>query len=487
MSEYKLFTQRIGLVAALSLLVSLNAIILLPILTKNIPIVDYGVWIQITVTIGLGTIFTLLGLSSSTVRFLASAKERKDLQEGFYSVFSTVLLTSLVAASLLVLLSEPIAAIFFNDEAEVLKIASIIIIFSSLNEVFLNFFRTRQKIQRYSIFLFIKLASNLLLIAYFVSNGNGILGAVVGYLASEALTCLMMSVHTVYKLGFRIPDFSNIRKYLAFGIFIVPTTISTWVVSSSDRYLIGMFLGTTYVGYYSPGYTLGNMLTMLVTPFSFLLPAVLSKHYDESNMQTVRTLLEYSFKYFLTLAIPSAFGLSLLSKPILAILSTPQIAENGFLITPFTALSALMMGAYSIIYNVLILEKKTKDLSIIWLVAAALNMGLNFIFVPYFGIMGAAMTTLIAYTVAFLAITYRSFQFLRFNIDVIFILKSILASIVMSLLLLQWYPMDKLGILVSVAVGALTYVAVLVMLRGFKKNEIVFFKGLLVSRVQSPK
>ena len=49
MSEYKLFTQRIGLIGITNLLVSLSGIILLPILTKNIPIEEYGVWVQIGV------------------------------------------------------------------------------------------------------------------------------------------------------------------------------------------------------------------------------------------------------------------------------------------------------------------------------------------------------------------------------------------------------------------------------------------------------
>ncbi len=49
MNEHKLFTQRIGLIGITNLLVGLSVIILLQILTKNIPVEDYGVWVQISV------------------------------------------------------------------------------------------------------------------------------------------------------------------------------------------------------------------------------------------------------------------------------------------------------------------------------------------------------------------------------------------------------------------------------------------------------
>ena len=82
---------------------------------------------------------------------------------------------------------------------------------------------------------------------------------------------------------------------------------------------------------------------MILAPFSILLPSVLPKYYDENNIEKVRIFLKYSMKYFLLIAIPSAFGLSILSKPILLILTTPEIALNGYLITPFVAFKRIVI------------------------------------------------------------------------------------------------------------------------------------------------
>ena len=72
MTEYKLFAQRVGLVGIVNLLVSLSGIILLPILTKTLPIGEYGIWVQIIVTITLISPVAGLGLPYTMVRFLAA-------------------------------------------------------------------------------------------------------------------------------------------------------------------------------------------------------------------------------------------------------------------------------------------------------------------------------------------------------------------------------------------------------------------------------
>ena len=420
----------------------------------------------------------MLGLPYTMVRFLAGAKKREEIQEGFYSIAFIVLFTSAIASFLLFLFSKPIAATLFDNNLTITRIASLIVFIACLNGLLLTFFRTFQQIKRYSIFISIRTWLNVALVAYFVLSGYGIFGAVLGLLISSFFVFLIMASFIILELGFKIPKFTPIREYLAFGLPTVPTNLSSWVVNSSDRYVIGIFLGTAFVGYYSPGYTLGSVISMFMAPLAFMLPAVLSKYYDENNMNEVRTVLQYSLKYFLLLAIPAAFGLSLLSKPILTILATPEIASQGYLITPFVALSTLLFGAHMVIYNIIVLEKKTKIVGMIWVIAAISNLGLNLIFIPHIGILGAAITTLIAFALALILTSFYSFKYLKFDIDFRFILKSIFATIVMSQVIIQWNPMGVLNVLSVIGVCAVVYAAVLLLLRGVKKEEITFFRQL---------
>jgi O-antigen/teichoic acid export membrane protein len=420
----------------------------------------------------------MLGLPYTMVRFLSAAKKREEIQEGFYSIAFIVLFTSAIASLLLLLFSKPIAASLFDNNITIARILSLIVFIECLNTLLITFFRTFQQIKRYSVFLFIKTYLNLALVAYFVLSGYGILGAVKGLLITDLIVFLIMASLIISEIGIKIPKFRHIREYLAFGLPTVPENLSSWVVRSSDRYVIGIFLGAAFVGYYSPGYALGSMINMFLAPLAFMLPPVLYKYYDENNMNEVKTVLKYSLKYFFAIAIPSVFGLSLLSKSILTILSTPEIASQGYLITPFVATSALLFGGHAVIVEIFFLEKKTKIAGAIWIIAAILNLGLNLIFVPYMGILGAAVTTLIAYSLVLILTIYYSFKYFTFDVDLRFILKSIFASVVMSLVIIKWNPIGILNVLIVIGVCAIVYAAVLLILKGIKKEEIVFFKGL---------
>ena len=270
--------------------------------------------------------------------------------------------------------------------------------------------------------------------------------------------------------------------YLSFGLPTVPGTLSNWVVNSSDRYVIVHFLGIAYAGYYSPGYILGNVISMFSAPLLFILPVVLSKNYDADNLEAVKIVLSYSMKYFLALTIPSVVGLSLLSKPLLTILSTPEIAAQGAAVVPFIALGGLLLGLYGIIMQILILENKTSVTGTIWVVAALLNLGLNIILIPRIGLVGAAVTTLIAFSLAFALSMYYSFKYLTFDINAAFILKCLIASAFMGVVVVigeSQISGDLVGIILLVGISALVYGAGLFALKGFKKEEIQFFRGLL--------
>lgn len=479
MNEYKLFGQRIGLIGITRLLLSLSGIILLPILTKTLPIEEYGIWVQIMVTIGLIAPLAEMGLSYTMVRFLAAEKDKRKIQEGFYSIAVFILFTSLIASLLLFIFSDPFAAGFLDDRVNLVKIISLIIPIVCLNSVCMNFFRAFQQIKKYSFIAILQTYGMVALVAYSVLSGYGVFWAVLSYLIAQAIVFLLMMFLIVTKIGVKIPDFTQIREYLNFGLPLMPGVISSWIVTVSDRYLIGYILGVAFVGYYAPGYGLGEVISMYMAPLGFLLPAALSKLYDEGKKNDVRTYLKYCLKYFLMLAIPSAFGLSILSKQLLIILSTPEIASHGYLITPFIALSAVLYGAYSIISHILILVKKTKIIGAIWIVAAVVNLGLNFVFIPYFGILGAAITTLIAYALAFILAAYYSSKHFKFGVDLRFILKSIFASVLMSLAIVKWNPVGMLNVLIVIGIGAAVYVAIIILLKGFTMEEVKFFRDLL--------
>ncbi|HQK83200.1 MAG TPA: oligosaccharide flippase family protein [Atribacter sp.] len=485
MQEYQLFAKRIGLIGITNILISLSGIVLLPILTKTLPIEEYGIYIQITVTIGLFPGVAMLGLPYTMVRYLAAAKSREEIQDAYYSIACITVISAGLASTVLFFLAEPIAAALFDGRTTILELLAPIIFLECMNLLQLNYFRTFLQIRKYSFFLFLKTGLQIILIVISILTGHGLLGVVMSFFVTSLILFLIMCFFIVHGIGITIPTFRNLREYLLFGLPTIPGNFSSWVVDSSDRYMIALFLGAAYVGYYSPGYTLGNILTMFISPLVFILPAILSKLYEENDLQAVQTILQYSLKYFLILAIPSSIGLSVLSKPILSILSTPEIASNGYLITPFTAMSAIFFGIYAIIVQILFLEKKTIITAKVWIVAALINFGLNLFAIPFFGIVGAAITTFCAFIFPLGVILYYTKKhsfidiFHDFNKTILHIF---LASLCVIPIIIMIKPSDITSLIVTIMLYSFLYFVFLFMLREIKEQEIQFFKKLIIAK-----
>ncbi len=476
---YKIFAQRSILIFLANLLIGLSGIILLPILTRNLSIANYGIWVQLNVTISLIPILIVLGLPSySMVRFLAGEKDKKKVQEGFYSIAYLILAISLVIASIFFVLAGQISHILFADNSLIVRILSLILIFSSLNILFQYFFITFEQIKRYSILLCFKALASILFVSLFVLLGKGITGAAVGLLCTEFLFSVITFSIILSKIGIIFPKFTELKEYLHLSIPTIPGTLSYWVVDSSDRYLIGILLGISAVGYYSPGYSLGAIVAMFASPITSILTAALSQCYNEKKKDEIKDLLEYSVKYFLIIGIPAVIGLSVLSKSLLMNLSTMDIATNGYLVTSFVAVGFLLLGLNNIIVNIIIMEKKTKIIGVIWIMAAMLNLILNLIFIPILGILGAAIATLIAYCIPFVVLTYYSLKFVKLNFNYSSLFKIILASTPIIFTYLIWKPIDIINIFIFILINSMLYLVLIILLKVLNKEELSFIKSL---------
>lgn len=478
--SYQKFTKDIGIVALARLAVALKGIIILPVITKLLGPENYGIWAQLVITLTLISPIAVLGLPYTLVRFLPAEKNKQRIQDGLWSSFVIIAAVSAIIALLFVIFSEKTANLLSIDKS-LFQILGFAVIFECLNELLLNVFRAFQKMGKYAAFTIFQTLGEAILVIIFVVCGAGISGAVWSLLAIRILNFPIMMIHILKTFGFKIPKFTDTRDYLRFGLPTIPSVAASWFVQSSDRYLIGIMLGNLYVGYYVPAYIIGNSIAMLMAPLGVVLPAAISKLYGQNKIEEVKTYQEYSLKYFLLIAIPSAFGLSILAKQLLTILSTPDIAANGYLIVPFVAASMLITGIGTAI-PVIFLKKKTHISAIIWIAGSLLNFLLNLIFIPVFGIMAAAVATLISYVlIVGSGICYCRLKHAELlpRMDWSSALKSVLAAILMSFCVLSLKPAGLVATLIAIIFGALIYTIIIFWLQVFSQKEITFLKNLI--------
>lgn len=478
MDEYIQFIKRIGIVGIANILISLSGLIFIPIITKNFSTSDYGVWAQVNTLIALVPNVVNLGLPYTMVRFLAAEKDKNVIRQSFYSMMALVFASTVIMIAVFLIFANQIANALFDGSMQIMYIVTVISFLACINLMLLSYFRTFQQIAYYSTFLVLQTYIGVGVSIVLTLMDYPIEIVVLGLLSGYLFVFVAMAILIVRELGVAT-KFKSLKEELKFAIPTVPNNVSSWVVDSSDKFVIGIFLGSAAVGCYSPGYALGSILLMFLTPFAVLLPAVLPEYFEAGDMDKVDTFLSYSMKYYLLFTVPAAVGMSLLSKPLLYILTTTIIADNGFMITPLVALGAIFMGIYGIVNNIIILEKKTTILGYIWISVAVLNIVLNIFAVPYLGIYGAGLATLICYFFAFAVTLIYSKKYARLPFDYKSIAKILAASIIMGIFVSVANPTGIISILIVIAVAVVIYFVILFILKGIDKKEIALIKSMI--------
>ncbi|MCH7605448.1 oligosaccharide flippase family protein, partial [Patescibacteria group bacterium] len=183
MKKYGNFIKNFGILGTANFVVSIRGLLLLPLLTKILGPEQYGMWAQLSITLTLVASIAVLGLPSALVRFLAAEKVRKNIQEGIWSSVFSVLFISLLIVLVFSLFAGAIGE-FLHVSSILISILGFIILFESINLIFLNMFRVSQQIGTYSFFIILSLLGEVGLVGISVIWGYGLLGAVVALLLS---------------------------------------------------------------------------------------------------------------------------------------------------------------------------------------------------------------------------------------------------------------------------------------------------------------
>ena len=472
---------------------SLGTLVLLPIIAKTLDAYSYGVWTQVTLTLLLVFPLCTLSLDYALNRLLPNKTDRGEIRETFFSILAVVLGCSAVIAVVIILLRNPIAEALFGDAdmASIVVILGIALLFQAIASCCTNYFRASRQTKTYAALSIAIKIGETGLAAYLVLAGYGIQRAVLALLIPRVFIFLVALALIIRQVGISMPRFTNIKPYLRFSIPIMTLSLIWWVLSWGDRYIITIFLGTAQVGIYSAAYTIGSTCGIFMGPLTDLMLAALSKLYDQEKIAEVRTILSRSLRYSLMLVIPSAFGVSVLSKPMLILLTTAKFEDASPAIIPLIASAVMVFSISSITGYSLQLTKKTRLVALIWLIAAVTNIVLNFILIPWIGIVGAAIATLFSFAFISIIVTYFSLKELSFTIDWLFLLKSLIASALMGAVLWFVAPDRLADVMLWIIAGAVIYFCLLFLLRGLTGEEIKslwsLFKRAMLPHISSEK
>lgn len=245
-------------------------------------------------------------------------------------------------------------------------------------------------------------SASLFIGALFAWFGVGAIAPISGLLVGHLFMVFLFLRAIPFKLYLRWPEAPYFRQYLRYGLPLALTFALGWVITSSDRLLIGWIMDESAVGLYAVGYDLAqhSLGLILMTINTAAFPLAMHKHQDDGSFAASAQLKENGL-LIVTLALGGAAGLVLLAPPIVDVLVGREFRQGALTVLPWVAVVAALNGIKSYHFDVAFhLSEKSRVLVYIALISALTNIALNLILIPAYGVLGAAWASVVSVMVA---------------------------------------------------------------------------------------
>ena len=294
---------------------------------------------------------------------------------------------------------------------------------------------------------------------------------IISILVFFASPLISIIIHKGFSLHISL---KKLKVMLLFGLPIVPGIFASWIMSSADRYFIEHFSTRTELGLYSIGFLFASILSVaFIAPFRKTWPAVF---YPKAQEGDAKEVFSRFTTYFFIVGSIVTLGIICTSEHLL-ILMGPKEYWNAYIVVPILVIGIFLHGLQATINLGLFIENKTKYAPLIVICGAAANIIFNALLVPHFGMMGAAIGTLLAYLVLLaltLAINQRIYP-VPYEYG-----RIIHLSIIFSLIVALNYVIrsDSFWWLLFIRVVLFNlFILLLFLTKFFTKNELSFIKS----------
>ena len=178
---------------------------------------------------------------------------------------------------------------------------------------------------------------------------------------------------------------------------IIPHGVGQIILSSFDRVMITSYIGSTAAGLYSFAYTIYSIILVAGDSISTVYEPWAYERFAEKEYDIVK---KRSTIYIVLLAVVCS-GAMLIAPELVRILGSQKYVDAIPAVTPILGAGFFAM-AYNIPSTVEYYYGKTSFIAIGTVLAAVLNIAMNAIFIPKYGYLAAAYTTLGSYLVYFI-------------------------------------------------------------------------------------
>jgi O-antigen/teichoic acid export membrane protein len=387
------------------------AMLLLPLYTSYLTPKDYGILGMVLITIAAIDILVSLSWDSAFVRFYFDKRSGEHRQ----SVIDQTLLIDTVYPAVLLLgfaaIMPWLSALIMGSSgyAVYFDIALITEFFVNVNDLPFALMRVDHRPKLFFGYTVSRIAVQVPLTVALVAGFHmGVAGVLIGNLVTAIAMTLAILPTWFRRIHFRLAS-PLIREMLAFSLANLPASGAFYVLNFSDRYLVRHFATLTAVGLYTASYTLAQPVYFAGFAFRLAWPQWHYSWLHDPPRHKRQVARGYTYFIFFSAMMITGIGV-FMPLMIRVLLRNPQFWSIGGAVL-ILAISTAFFDSYLLFVVGVNVTKKNRYLPIPVVVAAALNVGLNVVFVPRYGYIAAAWSTLIGFALLAVMMYFLSERF----------------------------------------------------------------------------
>jgi O-antigen/teichoic acid export membrane protein len=382
------------------------AVLLLPLYTRYLGPVGFG---KIETVVALTTVLVIvlrLGISSAFFRFYFDTKD--EAQRTLVVRTSFWFTMTMATAGLVVgfILATPIAhGLKLGDDPWLVR-AAFVGLWAQMNyEQLTSLFRVEE---RSTAFVLASLANVLITVGatvlLVVGLDKGPTGAVVGNFIGTLCVYFVLLAYRRYQLGLQFSR-NLLRQMNHFGMPLVPSALALWAINFIDRIFIAQYKGQAEVGVYSVAVRISSAIVFLMIAFRLAWPAF--AYSIEDDREAKRTY-SYVLTYLVFVCCWVSLALGVLAPWLVAWLARGPGFHRAADAVALLAFATTAYAAYTVVAIGIGRARQTQFNWVVSGVAAVVNVVLNVILIPPYGMIGAAISTPAAYLALFLGMVLNA-------------------------------------------------------------------------------
>lgn len=257
--------------------------------------------------------------------------------------------------------------------------------------------------------------------AILIFRKNAVYARLFGYTGTLLCFYIFFYILFIIKAKGKI-KFGYWKYALSFNIALIPHYLSTYILSSSDRIMIGKLINNDIAGIYSLAYSISAILLAIWMAINNSLVPVTYEYCKNKKYKEIAGITIPILVVFLALSII----LILIAPEVMKLLSTEDYYDAVNVIPPII-IGVFFQAMYFIFANIVYYLKKPKYVMVGSIVSAICNILLNYLLIPKFGYVAAGYTTLFSYMIQTMIDYFAMCQVVKkkiYNLSVLILLSA---------------------------------------------------------------